>query len=222
MIKTISFDLWMTLIASNGGPNKPRRAQALYAFLSPCVSLEEFTAVVLKYEDEANKRCMTEPVHYGPRERLRLITSHFGLPEVTNEAFAALYREQSARFLDFPPEILRADTLEVLDRLSQHYTLAITSNTGFVNGAEMRPALNALGLLKFFSVQIFSNEVGINKPQPLIFKKMLRAADSKPDEALHVGDNLVADYEGARAAGIQAIHTPDPSAPLGTILAEYL
>ena len=52
--------------------------------------------------------------------------------------------------------------------------------------------------------------VGSAKPDPEIFRVALKRAGVSADEALHVGDMLSSDIEGARAAGIQAVHL-DPA-----------
>ncbi len=48
--------------------------------------------------------------------------------------------------------------------------------------------------------------VGIAKPDPRIFALALSKAGVPADRAVHVGDSVHADVEGARAAGIRPIH----------------
>ena len=48
--------------------------------------------------------------------------------------------------------------------------------------------------------------VGIAKPDPRIFALALSKAGVPADRALHVGDSVHADVEGARAAGITPVH----------------
>jgi len=50
-----------------------------------------------------------------------------------------------------------------------------------------------------------SAEVGASKPAPLLFEEALALAGVGPSDALHVGDSLSADVEGARNAGIEAV-----------------
>ncbi|MEM9487673.1 MAG: HAD-IA family hydrolase [Myxococcota bacterium] len=52
---------------------------------------------------------------------------------------------------------------------------------------------------------IASGDVKMSKPDPRIFELALRKAGCKPREAVHIGDSLAHDIEGARAAGIDAI-----------------
>lgn len=66
--------------------------------------------------------------------------------------------------------------------------------------------LAEVGLRDAVDGVVSSASVGFSKPDPGIFAVALRAAACAPAEALHVGDSLEADVEGARAAGLAAVH----------------
>ncbi|MDZ7674033.1 MAG: HAD family hydrolase [Acidimicrobiales bacterium] len=51
-----------------------------------------------------------------------------------------------------------------------------------------------------------SGVIGIAKPHPAIFTPALEALGTAPERTLHVGDSVHYDVEGARAAGLQAVH----------------
>jgi putative hydrolase of the HAD superfamily len=53
---------------------------------------------------------------------------------------------------------------------------------------------------------IDSSAVGIRKPDPRIWGPALAATGARPEESIHVGDSLLTDVGGARAAGIRPIH----------------
>jgi putative hydrolase of the HAD superfamily len=57
-----------------------------------------------------------------------------------------------------------------------------------------------------------STVVGAAKPDPRIFEIALARAGISPAETVHVGDTLVHDVAGARAAGITPIHFDPPRA----------
>lgn len=69
----------------------------------------------------------------------------------------------------------------------------------------LRDVLERIGLLGLVDEVITSAEVGASKPDPRIFRAALAAVQCEPGEALHVGDALEADVEGAASAGIQAV-----------------
>jgi putative hydrolase of the HAD superfamily len=54
-----------------------------------------------------------------------------------------------------------------------------------------------------FEQIIVSSQVGVDKPSPHIFEEALRRFQIEPAELLHVGDDKVADGEGAQAVGMQ-------------------
>jgi putative hydrolase of the HAD superfamily len=51
-----------------------------------------------------------------------------------------------------------------------------------------------------------STVVGAAKPDPKIFEAALKTLGVRPEEVLHVGDSVLADVGGARAAGIRPLH----------------
>ena len=52
---------------------------------------------------------------------------------------------------------------------------------------------------------VSSHSVGYRKPHRAIFERALALAEARPEDAFHVGDNLVADVWGAQQVGIRAI-----------------
>lgn len=65
--------------------------------------------------------------------------------------------------------------------------------------------LHALDLVSHFDFIAASSRIGFEKPHPEIFNWALAQARAAPSEAIHVGDHLDADVEGARGAGIQPV-----------------
>jgi putative hydrolase of the HAD superfamily len=65
--------------------------------------------------------------------------------------------------------------------------------------------LQRVGLATRVDGIVTSAEVGARKPTAAIFQRALEQASIAPDRALHVGDSLLEDVEGARAAGIDAV-----------------
>jgi REG-2-like HAD superfamily hydrolase len=70
----------------------------------------------------------------------------------------------------------------------------------------LRPLLGALGVLEWIDLAVVSAEEGIEKPDPRIFARTCTRLDVPAADALMVGDTLTSDVEGARAAGLQALH----------------
>lgn len=71
--------------------------------------------------------------------------------------------------------------------------------------ASLPAALDSTGLASLVDAVLTSAVVGAAKPDPAIFERALAVAEVMPSHALHVGDSLAEDVEGARGAQIAAI-----------------
>jgi putative hydrolase of the HAD superfamily len=65
--------------------------------------------------------------------------------------------------------------------------------------------LDPLGLLEHVDGVVTSAQVGAAKPDGAMFERALALAEVEPAEAVHVGDSVENDVEGARAAGIRPV-----------------
>ena len=102
-------------------------------------------------------------------------------------------------------------TLEVLRRAG--LTLGVISNWE----EWLERLMVSLGIRDYFEVAVISGLTGHEKPDPEIFLAALAAAGTGPEDAIHVGDSLRHDVEGAQAVGIRGIlldRSGAPSVPL--------
>jgi len=98
---------------------------------------------------------------------------------------------------------LRRGVLATLRQLSkQGVRIAVVSN--LTTRIQLRKLEN-LGLTQYVDVLITSEEAGVEKPHPLMFLLALNKLGLRPSEAMMVGDNPVADIEGAKALGIKTV-----------------
>ncbi len=72
-------------------------------------------------------------------------------------------------------------------------------------GEHQRAKLGALGLGSAFDAVLISGELGVAKPHRAIFRRACRALGVHPAQAVHVGDRLDTDAEGARDAGLHGV-----------------
>jgi len=104
------------------------------------------------------------------------------------------------------PPALDPGAAAALERLATSgIALAMVSNTMRTPGAVLRRIIDREGILGLFKVLVFSDECGIRKPDPEIFRIALRQLGVAPEEAAHVGDDAVLDVEGARRAGMSVV-----------------
>lgn len=121
------------------------------------------------------------------------------------DALDELVDAYSVPALRVPPAVdpgARA-TLDAL--AARGLALGIVSNTMRTPGRVLRQVLDRAGLLAPFSAVTFSDERGIRKPDPEIFRLTLRELGVDAAEAVHVGDDPVLDVEGARDAGLRVV-----------------
>ena len=117
--------------------------------------------------------------------------------------------------LDLPPE-----RVELLQKLAKNYRLFLLSNTSSIHITQVNKILEAsTGVEKLedlFETVFLSYEMGLMKPDPKIYQKVLEQAGLEAEETLFLDDNL-ANIEAASKLGIDTIHVRKPV----TIL-EYL
>jgi putative hydrolase of the HAD superfamily len=117
-----------------------------------------------------------------------------GFDEFFEEVFEAF--GQSTHWELFP------ETHEVLAHLKrQGFELGIISNFD----SRFFQVSRALGLNAFFDSVTISSLVGAAKPAQKIFSHALDEHMLVPQEALHVGDHRIEDFDGARQAGLHAV-----------------
>lgn len=69
----------------------------------------------------------------------------------------------------------------------------------------LRADAEALGLAGLLDVMVFSEEVGVSKPQPEIFLHALARLEVEPFDAMYVGDRLDTDVQGAASVGMSTV-----------------
>jgi FMN phosphatase YigB (HAD superfamily) len=65
-----------------------------------------------------------------------------------------------------------------------------------------RPKIEQFRLAEYLDLLIVSEEVGVAKPEPAIFRVALERLGVQPNQTLFVGDSPEFDMRGAAAAGI--------------------
>jgi putative hydrolase of the HAD superfamily len=160
---------------------------------------------------------------YGTPGYARL--AHLSIEELNREvataAFAALglletssvdrwgraYLEAERAALSVP-----AEALAVLQALrAGGLTLGLITNGP---SAVQRAKLTALSMADHFDFIVIDTEFGCPKPDPRIFDHAAAGVDLSPAELLFIGDNLLADIAGARAAGWKAVWYNPQGQPL--------
>jgi len=94
----------------------------------------------------------------------------------------------------------RKGAKDLLNHLkSKGFKLGIVAN---IWSGGMNPALEQLGLERFFDTMIASVDVGHQKPDPEIFQLALKHLRLRVEETIMVGDNPISDIQGAHNLGM--------------------
>jgi REG-2-like HAD superfamily hydrolase len=114
--------------------------------------------------------------------------------DLAQKLFATFVRSESYRLYE--------DAVPTLERIRDAgVTIGVISNWE----EWLERLMVDLDIRRLVDVAVVSGLAGYEKPDPEIFQQALTAVGAKPAEAVHVGDNIRDDVEGAEAVGIRAI-----------------
>ncbi|MDH7499325.1 MAG: HAD family hydrolase [candidate division NC10 bacterium] len=214
LLEALTFDYWQTLLVD--APEGLKRARELrmegmrkeLGRRGIFLDLEEMNRAY----DESGQRIMriwAQDVDIGPREQVLIYLDCLNLDHreaVGEELLEDLEAAYATPLLQTLPSLLPG-AREVLQRVRDSgCRIGLISNTGRTPGYILKSVLEKMGILSFFDVLTFSDELRVRKPNPAIFLHTLEELGVKPDRALHVGDDLRCDVGGAKGVGMKAIH----------------
>jgi len=137
---------------------------------------------------------------------LQAMCSQYGLPADLVAELLHVYRTHR------PLLTLSRETVSVLARLrADGWRLVILTNGP---PAVQRAKVQALGLSRLVDHVVYAEEHDPGgKPAAAVFREALRCLDVPASASICVGDDLVRDIAGARAAGIRTVRLATPGAP---------
>ncbi|NIA29324.1 MAG: HAD-IA family hydrolase [Actinobacteria bacterium] len=214
-IKAITFDLWDTVFiddsdepkrkAADRHPKPVERRQLVKEFLDRHVPVSrEIVNAVYDTVDAAFKKVWHDQ-HFTWRvaDRLAIILQGLGRTLPENE-FNELVRLHEEMELEFRPDFVPG-VHDAIKTLHQHYKLGVISDAIFSPGRALRILLRDEGLLDYFDIFVFSDEIGCSKPEERIFRAAFDRFNIEPQELVHLGDREHNDIKGAHRIGAHAI-----------------
>lgn len=185
--KAIIFDCWNTLFYVRSQPTVFMRVArfALHAKLSYPLTkrIERSLQLAPEPNAEAAAAKLLHDLHLPTTPRLMRRTTHI----ITT----ASRHHQPYH-----------DSLAVLDHFRGQYKLGMLSNT---YQTSFQALCKEFKLEERFDVVMPSYEVGMIKPDPQLFKLLLKKLGTTPEETVMVGDSYRDDIQAAEAVGITGI-----------------
>jgi len=211
MIEGVTFDWWNTLAVAS--PDQDRRLRALRirrlmaSLPATRVGTIDEGRLLAAYDRQTRllADAWARNADVSARDQIADFLRLAGLegrPEALSDAVAEAF---GGALLEIPPAVFPhgEETLRALKRGG--YAVGLVSNTGRTWGRYLRPVQERLGIGTYFDVRVFSDEVGVRKPEPRIFEVALSELGLPPAKVVHVGDDVAADVAGAKAAGLRAV-----------------
>lgn len=216
LYKHYSFDLWLTIIKSNPNFKKERALFFHKNFNSKKKNIEEVEKIFRQVDIICNSINEKTGKNIDADEMylmvIYLINDSSDLFSDINLEW--LYQEMENLVFNFLPIIYSDETRDIIERIkqTQKSTIGILSNTAFIKGQTLRKVLEKLQIAQYFDFQLYSDEVGLSKPNPSFFDIMIQTTIAKHtetsiklNEIIHIGDNPKADIEGGLIAGINVL-----------------
>lgn len=204
-----SFDLWLTLIKSH--PEfKTKRVELFSSYFNIDKPIGEVAKAVKYYDDLCNTINEVTGGNIDTFEIYLLILSSMDVDvkQIDKGKLEGFYLKSEELFLEYRPVVIFENIRSFFDEIkNQGKTINILSNTGFIKGTTMRKFLIGEQLDQYIDFHIYSDEINCSKPNPLIFqevKNKIADQDLPLHRILHIGDNPVADYKGAKDFGFSA------------------
>jgi HAD superfamily hydrolase (TIGR01509 family) len=132
---------------------------------------------------------------------LRYVLSHLGILDESEIAEIARWRRSYNR----PVGLWNRASAEAAAALRRVKAAGLIAGVISNSNGSVRSALEQAGLASHLDFVVDSAVVGVEKPDPRIFRLALDAAEVSPADARYVGDLYSVDVLGARRAGLEAI-----------------
>ena len=212
-IRAVTFDLWETLLFERDGANSLRtavRCRNIAAVLNGfgVQSSPEQVDLAMKTAISTMISMWDKNKDISHADQLRLIIQ--AMPRAAARFKDDWLARLSTAFVSPIFEVrpyLNPDAPKVLHELKKRDKLtAVICNTGLTPGSALRKLLAEFQIAEYFDLMMFSEELGIRKPDREIFNMATRGLEVKQCQVVHVGDNLKSDVWGAKNAGLKAIH----------------
>lgn len=220
LLQAITFDFWRTLFYDPEPPVRRRQIRAEALKRATGVPLGDVEDALLKTERVFLEHHIREQRTLGPPDALRFVSELLGV-SIEEDKQRELIRVFGEAILEDSP-IPIAGALEAVEAAAARVPVGVVSDSGISPGSSLRHLLQRHGFTKHFRVLAFSDEVGVAKPQALMFHTAADGLSVSPNGLLHIGDLEMTDIFGAKSVGARAaLFAGDNRRHLGSTSADY-
>jgi len=194
MFEAVLFDFDGTLV--DYVDSDIRSLKRLHAHTCSGVSFDDFleTAVdeIMRFHDLVNNGEIDPLLMHEFR-----LKNTFATYEITwNPDYIGVYKQELMRTCA-PFEGIE----KLLSEVGRKVKTGLITNA--YDGEEQRARIRSSGLEEYFDFIVVAGEVGMYKPDPSLFLHSLHCMNVAPGNSLYVGDSIIHDIDGAKAAGMK-------------------
>lgn len=200
-VRAITFDFWNTLFRDlNSAQRQQSRVDALAQAVG--VSPEAASGALDLVWAEVARSHREDQRTLTPADAVRIAGVNLGVT-IEGPLLSELTEVFATAILIHSPEPID-NALEAVRAAAELLPVGLISDTGVSPASSLRQLLDRHDFTPSFSSMVFSDEVGVSKPQAPMFETAARDLAVTPQELLHIGDLEHTDIAGAKNVGARA------------------
>ncbi|NIA13404.1 MAG: HAD-IA family hydrolase [Nitrospiraceae bacterium] len=200
-LKAVTFDFWYTLFRdANGAARQQLRIDGFSKATG--VPIEETAAALKVVWAEFERTHREEQRTLRPENAIQIAARELGItvePE-DERHLAKVFGEAILAHSAVPIE----GAVEAVRAAAVRGPVGLVSDTGVSPGHCLRKLMDRHEFSPSFATMVFSDEVGVSKPQAAMFEAAAAGLGVAMEELLHIGDLEFTDIVGAQALGAKA------------------
>ncbi|MDP8208511.1 MAG: HAD family hydrolase [Candidatus Electryonea clarkiae] len=207
VIEGITIDFWNSIADDNNYELRTqKRAEITHKWLISHdyhVKTEEIAALFDSFTTDWYQQWRKTQFTLGPLDCVAQILKGLKIklrPSLVEE-LATIIEEV---VLDFPPKLIDG-VVDAIARLHDDLLLGIICDTAISGPHSINALLKDWGISRFIDVRAYSLDVGVSKPNSVIYRNALDQMVVDPNRAIHFGDLEETDVKGAKDFGMFAV-----------------
>jgi FMN phosphatase YigB (HAD superfamily) len=207
IIEGVTLDFWATLAYDDTYEQrkKLRREQSYQYFtnLGYKVDYDQMVIAMDQFSKEWMKNWLEKQKTPGALDAVEFLISEFGY-ELNEDQKNELAELIDDAMVTYPPAPIEG-MVEAVNKLAEVFPLALICDTGLSGSKNVTRLIENWGLADVIKVRVFSDQVGVSKPNKKMFFTALEGINVPQHRVVHIGDMDPTDIKGAKDLGMAAI-----------------